>query len=195
MKKRIIKNKLLFKLIIITIIAFIIGILFIAILSKSNKEMIKDNLETYFNSIKKLNYTKGIINSITNNYICIITIWILGLSIIGIPIIILILIYKSFILGFSLSSIIYFYNFKGILLALIYIIPLAINLLLIFILCYYAVIVSINLNRLLFLKKHIDYRNIMRKYTKIFIFIITLVTISSFIEIYLIPSVFKLLQI
>ena len=45
MKKRIIKNKKLFRLIIAILISFILGILYIAILSKTNKSLIKDNLE------------------------------------------------------------------------------------------------------------------------------------------------------
>ena len=80
MKKRIIKNKKLFRLIIAILISFILGILYIAILSKTNKSMIKDNLELYFSSLNKLNYTKALINSLSTNLLYTIGIWLLGIS-------------------------------------------------------------------------------------------------------------------
>lgn len=195
MKKRIIKNKKLFRLIISILISFILGILYIAILSKSNKSMIKDNLELYFFSLNKLNYIKALTNSLSTNLLYTIGIWLLGISIIGVPIIILLLLFKSFIIGFTISSIIYFYKFKGILIAIIYIIPLIIDLYLIFFLSYYSLIFSNNLNRLLFLKKEINFKNIMRRYIKILIFVVIGIIISSIIEVYLIPNILKLIKI
>lgn len=195
MKKRIIKNKKLFRLIISILISFILGILYVAILSKSNKVMIKDNLELYFSSLNKLNYIKALTNSLSTNLLYTIGIWLLGISIIGVPIIILLLLFKSFIIGFTISSIIYFYKFKGILIAIIYIIPLVIDLYLIFFLSYYSLIFSNNLNRLLFLKKEINFKNIMRRYIKILIFVVIGIIISSIIEVYLIPNILKLIKI
>ena len=195
MKKRIIKNKKLFRLIISILISFILGILYIAILSKSNKSMIKDNLELYFFSLNKLNYIKALTNSLSTNLLYTIGIWLLGISIIGVPIIILLLLFKSFIIGFTISSIIYFYKFKGILIAIIYIIPLVIDLYLIFFLSYYSLIFSNNLNRLLFLKKEINFKNIMRRYIKILILVVIGIIISSIIEVYLIPNILKLIKI
>lgn len=195
MKKRIIKNKKLFRLIISILISFILGILYIAILSKSNKVIIKDNLELYFSSLNKLNYIKALINSLSTNLLYIIGIWLLGISIIGVPIIIILLLFKSFIIGFTISSIIYFYKFKGILIAIIYIIPLIIDLYLIFFLSYYSLIFSNNLNRLLFLKKEINFKNIMRRYIKILIFVLIGIIISSIIEVYLIPNILKVIKI
>ena len=82
MKNKIIKNKKLFKLIILVLISIILGILYIAIISKSNRLMIKENLELYFSSLNKLDYTKAIINSLTANLLYSIGIWLLGISII-----------------------------------------------------------------------------------------------------------------
>ena len=195
MKNKIKKNKLLIKLLISMTAAIILGILFIAILSKSNKLMIKDNLETYISSLEKLNYTKGIINCLSTNISYISLIWLLGISIIGVPIIIILLLFKSFTLGFTISSIIYFYKFKGIIISLIYIIPLIINLFLILFISYYGIIFSKNLNNLLFLKKEVNFKHIMRRYLKIFGFVLILTIVSSIIEIYLIPNILRLLQI
>lgn len=188
-------NKLILKLMIISIISVLIGIFYIAILSNSNKVLIKENLETYFESLNKLNYIKALIKCLTSNMITISSIWLLGISIIGVFLIIIILIIKSFALGFTISSLIYFYKLKGIIISIIYIIPLIINLFVIIILSYYGIIFSKNLNRLLFLKKEVNFKNIMRKYIKILLFSTICIIISSLIEIYIVPNILKLLQI
>lgn len=188
-------NKLILKLMIISIISVLIGIFYIAILSNSNKVLIKENLETYFESLNKLNYIKALIKCLTSNMITISSIWLLGISIIGVFLIIIILIIKSFALGFTISSLIYFYKLKGIIISTIYIIPLIINLFVIIILSYYGIIFSKNLNRLLFLKKDVNFKNIMRKYIKILLFSTICIVISSLIEIYIVPNILKLLQI
>lgn len=189
------RNKLILKLMIISIISVLIGIFYIAILSNSNKVLIKENLETYFESLNKLNYIKALIKCLTSNMITISSIWLLGISIIGVFLIIIILIIKSFALGFTISSLIYFYKLKGIIISTIYIIPLIINLFVIIILSYYGIIFSKNLNRLLFLKKDVNFKNIMRKYIKILLFSTICIVISSLIEIYIVPNILKLLQI
>lgn len=188
-------NKLILKLMIISIISVLIGIFYIAMLSNSNKVLIKENLETYFESLNKLNYIKALIKCLTSNMITISSIWLLGISIIGVFLIIIILIIKSFALGFTISSLIYFYKLKGIIISIIYIIPLIINLFVIIILSYYGIIFSKNLNRLLFLKKEVNFKNIMRKYIKILLFSTICIVISSLIEIYIVPNILKLLQI
>ena len=183
-------NKLILKLMIISIISVLIGIFYIAILSNSNKVLIKENLETYFESLNKLNYIKALIKCLTSNMITVSSIWSLGISIIGVFLIIIILIIKSFALGFTISSLIYFYKLKGIIISIIYI-----NLFVIIILSYYGIMFSKNLNRLLFLKKDVNFKNIMRKYIKILLFSTICIVISSLIEIYIVPNILKLLQI
>jgi len=195
LKKKIIKNKKLFRLLIIILISIILGILYIAILSKSNKAMIKENLDIYFSSLDKFNYSKAITNILITNSLYVIGIWLLGISIIGAPLIIVLLLYKSFTLGFTISSIIYFYKLKGILIAIIYMIPLIINLYLVLFLSYYSLTFSNNLNRLLFLKREVNFKNIMRRYIKILIFVLIGILISSLIEVFVVPNILRLLQI
>lgn len=194
-KVHVAKNKLLVKLLFISIVSILFGIFYMAIVSKQNKESVEESLKLFFQSINKLNYQKAIVNCLCSNIFYLLAVWLLGISIIGIPFIILILMLKSFILGFSISSILYFYKLKGILIALIYIIPLVLNLLTILFLGYYAIIFSKNLIRLLFLKKEIRFKNIMRRYSKILLFCLGMMMISSMIEIYVVPSLLKLLQI
>lgn len=189
------RNRLLVKLLFISIISILAGIFYMAIISKQNRESVEESLKLFFQSINKLNYQKAIVNCLCSNIFYLSAIWLLGISIIGIPFIIFILMLKSFILGFSISSILYFYKLKGILIAMIYIIPLVINLFIILFLGYYAIIFSKNLNKLLFLRKEISFKNIMRRYSKIFLFCLGMIALSSIIEIYVVPNLLKLLQI
>ena len=191
--KTIKNNKLLFTLILIMIIFLIIGVLYPAILSSNNKELIKSSLNQFFLSISKdkLHYLSALITSLSNNIIITLIIWLLGISIIGIPLIMLIFIFKSFILGFSISSIITVYKLRGVLFAIIYIIPLVINLMISYILCYYAISFSIMIFNYLFRKKEYNRKAIVKRYIKILIFSIIIFILSSLIEVFIIPSIFK----
>ena len=91
------KTKKVFIIIfIVTLLAFIIGILLVSIESKDNKELITTSLTTFFNNIKenKLNTQTLLYKSITNNLIINIIVWLLGISIIGLPIVLIILGFK-----------------------------------------------------------------------------------------------------
>lgn len=191
--KKIKDNKLLFIITIITIIFLIMGILYPALITKSNKTLIKSSLDNFFLAIKnnKLNYQASIISTLTSNVIITLLIWLLGISIIGLPVIIMLLIAKSFILGFSISSIISVYKVKGILIAVVYIIPIVINLLISYILCYYAISFSIMLFNYLFIKREYSRKIIVKRYIKILLFSIISIIVSSVVEVFLIPIILK----
>lgn len=196
MKKIIAKFKtkrLLVVLFLIIIISFLLGILFPAVLSDVNKKLVQSSLDNFFLSISKgrLNYVGALISSLSNNIIIDLFIWLLGISIIGIPIIIFVLIFRSFLLGFSFSSLLMSYGFKGIILSLIYIIPAAINLFFSLILCYYAISFSIMLFNYLFRKKDYSRRVIVTRYIKIFLVCSLCFVVSSLIEVFVIPNILK----
>lgn len=178
-------------ILIITLVSFILGILYLAILSKSNKELVATTLNDFFTGIKTkdFNYNQALFNSLSNNITITSIIWLLGISIIGIPIVILILISKSFILGFSISSIIYNYGLKGIILTIIYIIPHVLNLFITIILAYYSINFSMMLFNLLFRKKEYSKRIIVNRYIKILVVSIIFFIISSILEVFVIPKV------
>lgn len=182
-------------ILIVTLLSFILGILFLAIISKSNKELVASTLDNFFTGIKAkdFNYNQALFNSLSNNITVVSITWLLGISIIGIPIVILILISKSFILGFSISSIIYNYGLKGILMTIIYIIPHVLNLFITIILAYYSMNFSIMLFNLLFRKKEYSKRIIVNRYIKILVVSIIFFLISSILEVFVIPKILILL--
>lgn len=188
-------NKLLFILTLITGISILLGILYPAIITKENEELIKVSITSFFKAIdsNKLNYTTALISSLSNNIIISIVVWILGISIIGLPLIIFILLFKSFILGFSITSILLTYGWKGILSAIIYSLPCLINLLGLFLLAYYAITISLALGKDLFQKKEMNKKRIMKRYLKIGIFALVFFILTSLLEVYIMPSILKIL--
>ena len=90
------KKTLLFFTILL-IIGIIAGSIFMAILSETDKKLVIDYFNNYISNIEnnKLNYLEGIKNGLFNNLLYIIIIWILGISIIGIPIVTIMFFIKS----------------------------------------------------------------------------------------------------
>lgn len=166
-------RKLYFFLIGLIIIGIISGILFWFIISNEDKLLVTNEITNFFECIKKgntINYGASFVNSIVTNLIYIILIWLLGISIIGLPIILLMLAIKSFIVGFSISSIVAVYGFKGIIGALVYVFPHQVAFLLLLILLgFYATSFCIKLFKYLFLKQIINFKEAMRRYLKILI--------------------------
>ena len=102
---------------------------------------------------------------------------------------------KSFIIGFSISSFILVYKYKGILSSLIYVIPSQlINILIILILGVYTLLFSKYLFKMIFLKdKTVNLGKFFKKYVLVFGICIILCVISSLCEAYLLPSLLKVI--
>ena len=189
------KTKKLFILVFaITLLCFIAGMLLISMLSKSNKELIINSLNNFYTSLKenKISSTNLLYKTMTSNLILNIIIWVLGISIIGIPIVIFILGFKSLSLGFTISSLIYTYKFNGLLKAIIYLIPNIINIFIVFILVYYSNSFSINLFNYLFRKIEFNKRVIVKRYLKLLIGAILLSILTSVTESFILPKLFNL---
>lgn len=183
------KKKYLF-LSIILLIGIVSGALFIFFISKTDKLLVEEELTLFFTNMSdnKINYLDSFINSFLSNFLYLIFIWILGISIIGIPIIIFMFFFKGFIFGFSLSSIIYKFGIKGIPLAISYQIPHnLINLILFLLISFYAINFSVKLFRTLFFKESTNLNISFKKYNKIFIITIIGVIITSLIEVFIAP--------
>lgn len=189
------KKKYLY-LLIIVMVGIIVGIIFSNILSNDDSKLVYSKVTTFFNNIKNdvpINYFQNFINSLKNNYFYLIIIWILGLSIIGLIINNFILFFKSFILGFSIGSIINIYFYSGIILSFFYVFPaILINLFIFILMCYYANNCSLKLFDVLFRKKEYKFTNFIIKYLKILGVFLIILLISSLIETFVTPFFIKL---
>lgn len=193
--RKIKSRKLLSIISIICIICFIFGFLFISLLSFDNKSLITSSVTSFFDGIynKKINYNDVLMKSLSSNLILNIFIWLLGISIIGIPIVIFILGIKAFICSFTFTSIIYTYRFNGIIKAIIYIFPHLLNLFLMFVLVYYSISFSITLFNYLFRKKECNRMVLVKRYVKVLGISVICLIISSFIETFVVPFLINIL--
>jgi len=188
------KKKYLF-LILITLIGIVSGLLFILFISKADKSLVNDELSVFLANIKdnKLNYVSSLLNSIFSNFIFFIIIWILGISIIGIPVIIFLLFLKGFIFGFSISSLIYKFGFKGFLISLGYNLPHNLIMLVLYILiCFYAIRFSVKLFRMLFLKENINLGPYFKRYNQVMLICVLVSILCSLFEIFIAPILINL---
>lgn len=183
--------------IFIVILGIISGSLFLMVLNENDKSEVINEISTFManintNNINNLNSFK---NSLIEGMILIILSWILGMSIIGVIFNIFFIYMKSFIIGFSISSFILVYKYKGILSSLIYVIPSQlINILIILILGVYTLLFSKYLFKMIFLKdKTVNLGKFFKKYVLVFGICIILCLVSSLCEAYLLPSLLKVI--
>lgn len=193
--KNIKENKLFTILLIITILSILLGILFPAILTTDNKELIKTSITDYFTAIdnNKIECIKSLITILSNNIFVTISIWLLGISIIGIIIIVIEVFIKGFIVGFSFTSILVTYGIKGILIGIIYTISNILSLLVTFLLSYYAISFSIMIYKTIFKKNNYPKEIIVKRYIKIGLLALLSSIVISLIEVFIIPKVLMFL--
>ena len=182
---------------ILVIIGIISGSLFIVILNSSDKSLVIEYITNFIDNIKNnsFNYVDTFKNTILINYIIITITTILGFTYILAPINILILFYKAFIIGFSMSSFILTFKIKGLLLSIVYIFPhLILNILIFSILTAFTLKLSITMTKSIIKKKEVNMRHYFNKYLYTSIFIIVLITITSLYESFIAPYLLKLVS-
>ena len=183
--------------IFIVILGIISGSLFLMVLNENDKSEVINEISTFMANINtnNINNFNSFKNSLIEGMILIILSWILGMSIIGVIFNIFFIYMKSFTIGFSISSFILVYKYKGILSSLIYVIPSQlINILIILILGVYTLLFSKYLFKMIFLKDiTVNLGKFFKKYVLVFGICIILCVISSLCEAYLLPSLLKVM--
>ena len=190
------KNNLVILIIVIFIIGIIFGSIYITILSSSQKENINNYTSTFFSNISKINFNNKIDifkNALYSNLIYTIIMWLLGLSIIGIPIIFIMVFFKSFVLSFSISSIFAKYGLKGILKALIYLLPSSLIFCIFTIfLASYSILISNKLLKSAFKKETINFKTFMGRYSFILVIGILISILCALYEGFIEPYIYSL---
>lgn len=185
-------------LIILFIIALISGSIFSIIIKSSDKKIVTDYLNDFFNnlSLEKLNYIKILTNSISGNIFLCIIIWLLGFSVIGLPIILFMYFSKVFSIGFTFASLIINYKIKGLLFSIFYLIPYGLLIILAFtLLMNYAVNLSIKLFSNIIKKNSLNFKKIISKYLIILLIVSIIIIIASLFESFFIPFIFKIITL
>ena len=174
---------------IIFFIAIMSGSIFTLTLNDTDTNIVSEFFSNYLENINKINYISSFVNSLISNIFVVMIILLLSYSIIGLPIIILIFFYKSFIIGFSISGIIINYKIKGLLMAFLYIFPHQILFILALLyLLVFSVIMSINLFYAVFKHENIRFSS-NNNLIIIFASIITL--LCSVYDSFMLPLIMK----
>lgn len=187
-------NKIIIFLLSLIILGIISGTIFSLIINSNDKSKVNEYITDFLMSIKncKLLFIDVFKNSIIDNFLTTLIIWTLGISIIGVPIIIFLFFSKAFVVGFTIGSIIINYRINGCLLALIYLFPhQIINMLLYTTLMLYSLALSIRLIFVLIKRKSIDFKPIINKYAIILVVCLLGFTISALYEAFIMPKLIK----
>lgn len=190
------KRKVIF-LLGLALIGFISGSIFITFLSKSDRNLTINYINNFITSIRSdnLNYTFTLKSAILENIFYTFLIWILGISIIGIPINIIIFYFKSFMIGFSISSFFLIYNLKSIPIILIYLLPQLLYLFILTVLMLYSLNFSLRLLDALLNRKSLDFKVLFNNYLGILLLTLIFIIIVSLFETFVVPFILKKLLI
>lgn len=190
-------NKINFFVITILFLGVISGAIFSNVIDLNNQKLVIDKITVFLNNINtnNINSLVAFKNSIIINLSYIIIIWTLGLTIIGIPINIFLLYLKGFIFGFSISSFILTLSYKGIIISILYtIFGQLLNIITILILSIYSIMFTKNLlKQIIKSKQIITISKFFKTYLLILIFLIITSIISSISEVFIFPTLIKLI--
>lgn len=179
-------------LLIALLISFVFGMFFITILSSTDKVTLKEYITNFFTSIKQGKII-SLYKTLINNNLGILITALLAFSVILFPLVIVIIFYKGFTLAFTITSLIYTFKIKGIILAIIYVFPsLIFNLLFYFIMCYYSFKLSLILFNKVINKDTTNINKFLKKYLVIILVCTIFVSLFSLYDTYLLPSLIKL---
>ena len=195
LKKKTSSNK---RIIIFLVGLFLIGIIagsiFITVISKTDQALVKEYIKEFINKIdkNKLNYLDALKNASISNLSFIIIVWLLGLSIVGISIVVFMYFSKAFVLGFSLSAFILQYKTKGIIIALIYFFPHHIvNMIAYTLVMIYSLKISFILINSILKKKTISFKPIMNRYLIVLGVSAGMIIVASLYECFVVPFIIK----
>jgi stage II sporulation protein M len=178
------------------LLSVIFGFFFYFIISDGNKKLVIGTQKDFFNNINagSIKYLSSFFNSFFSNFLYLFLIFILGLSVVGFIFIIGIVLVKGFILGFSISSIVGTFGFKGIVLSFVYIFPHQILfLILLLLMSFYGCGFCYKLFKHLFLRSIINFRKISEKYFKVFLITLACSLLCSLYEVFVLPSLISIL--
>ncbi len=180
----------------IILLGIISGSIFLVILKDSDKDIVISKISEFMSNVdsNKVNNLIAFKNAFIENSIYVVLVWILGLSIIGIVINIFITYLRGFITGFSISSFILAYKYKGILASFIFAFPTCIiNLITTFIISVYSFTFTVMLFKSIFNKtNNLIIKGYLKKYFLILGICMILVLLSSISEAFLLSSIMKL---
>ena len=186
-------KKVVIFLFVISFIGVVTGALFMTVLSSQDKQLVAETLSSFLENIEPTNYLASLTNDVIINVLFIVIIWLLGFSIIGLPIVVILLFYKAFTVSFTLSSFVANYGLKGSLIGFLYNFPHQFVIFVIYLyLGCYAIKVSLALIHSIIKRKTIDFKAIMNRYLLVLVVSLLVVVIMTLVETFVTPYLLKI---
>lgn len=178
------------------LLGVIAGAIYANIIGLNDRNLVIDKIKVFIDNINhnSLDTLMVFKNSIGINLGYIIVIWILGMSLIGIVLNILLLFMKGFVFGFSMAAFIITYGIKGMALSFLYLIfGQILNIISILLLSIYSLLFSSKLIQVIISRQGNEkISSFLKNYFLILILCIVIALISSVCETFLLPSLIKL---
>lgn len=197
LKNLILPNKRInFFIITVLIFGIIAGSIFLMVATEADKNSVIMQINDFFKNISEGTINDGLAlkNSLIINYLFVVIIWVLGLSMIGVLINIFLTFIKGFLVGFSVASIFLAYGYKGILPSLLYVFfGQVLNIIVVMVLAIYSIMFAKNLLQVITSKGNGNNRLMLKKYLVILMFCIIGSFLSSLLEVYVFPKTLKLI--
>lgn len=193
--KKLLKKKIFKYFIILLALGFLFGITFMFFLKDLDKFTIKSGLEEYMNLISSKDYShfKGFLISLKTNLLYISLIWVFGIIFLLLPVLVFMIFYKGFMVGFMLSSFILTYKIKGIIYFIIFIFPHEIiNIFSILLFSMYALKFAKRIAEAIYRNEEVNLRKVIFNYVIIYGVFLVVALLSSLIEIYINSFILKL---
>ena len=185
------KNLFIF-LISLSIISFILGIVFFYIMSSSDRETVNSVVINSFKIKESYDYLSIFKDTFLLNTYNTLLICTLGISVIGILFNIIIYFYELFSIGFTIGSIIEIYKTKSILRILIYLFPVKVlYVIIMFLLTYFSIKFSCKIIKVCFFNSNINLKECMKRYFKILIVLWIIMIGISLLEVFINPILIK----
>lgn len=189
-------KKIMLSFLIIFVIGLAFGIYFIFYINESDKIILTKEIEEYISLINnnKFDYLNGFLNSLKINLTYVSFVWGSGILFIFFPITYFIVFYKGFLTGFIISSFIYLYKVKGVLLSIVFLFPHEIiNIIILFMLS----IISVKFSKKLFQKiksnELINLKELSKRYLITYVVFIGFTIISSLLEVFINSFLIKIM--
>jgi len=192
------RNALLYSLIVIVfVLGVAAGSYMVESLDAEQKSELLKYLDMFLTGLEQWNIEPAVVaqHSVLNNLKIIVFIWFLGLTVIGVPLILLIVFFRGFVMGFTIGFLIQQKAFQGLLITLLAIVPPnIINLPATIIGSAVAVSFSYWLVRGRSRGEALPIFQQFAAYSFVMIIISTLVALAGFIEAYVSPAFIKLIS-
>ncbi len=176
----------------------IVGLLFMFLLDKHDKLLVINQITAYFDAIKNKDfiYMISLRENIMANIFFVLGIWLLGISVIGMPIILFLVFFRGFLIGFSIATIVYKYGLIGMLISFFHIFPHhLLSIIILMILSYYSLNFSFNLILTIINRKTINFKNITNRYFKVLVVSVISTIFVSLYEVFIVPIITQFLLV